>query len=189
MQDKGKVIIVSGPSGVGKGTLLRELFACKEFPLVMSVSATTRSPRPGERNGVDYDFLTTEEFERCLQEGLFLEHFKVFGGAHYGTLKEKVSQALAQGQWIVLEIDVKGAREVLKSYPEALTFFIMPPDEKTLLERLLHRGTETAESRAKRIKTAQLEMEQRGLYQHIIVNDNLQDAVNELIETLRKEKS
>lgn len=184
---QGEVIIVSGPSGVGKGTILRELFASNEFPLVPSVSATTRLPRPGEVDGVDYDFLSREEFLRRKKRGEFLECFEVYaGGAWYGTLRETVDRALARGEWIVLEIDVKGAGEVLKVYPDARTIFILPPDAETLRRRLSGRGSESAASLETRIEQGRAEIAQSDRYQYKIVNDSLAGAVGAFRGVLKK---
>ena len=186
---EGKLIIVSGPSGVGKGTILRHLFDLNEFPLVLSVSVTTRKPRPGEKNGVDYHFLTGEEFARRRLQGDFLECFEVFaGGDWYGTLRSEVQTALDRGDWVVLEIDVKGAREVLKSFPDAITVFILPPDEKTLRDRLTRRGTESAAAVEKRLAAAREEINRSESYRCRIVNDDLSKAVETLRQFLREER-
>lgn len=183
---KGEVIIVSGPSGVGKGTILRELFASNEFPLVPSVSATTRLPRSGEADGVDYHFMTREEFLRRKKRGEFLECFEVYvGGDWYGTLRETVDRALDRGEWIVLEIDTKGADEVLKVYPGARTVFILPPDVETLRRRLAGRGSESAESLSMRIEQGCAEIAQSDRYQHKIVNDSLAGALGAFRDVLK----
>ncbi|MDO5579625.1 MAG: guanylate kinase [Planctomycetia bacterium] len=175
--ERGKLIVVSGPSGVGKGTILRSFYQSGEFPLVPSVSATTRSPRPGERDGVDYHFLKDEDFQNRRANGEFIECFQVFQGGHwYGTLKKTVEDALDRGDWLVLEIDLKGMREVLKSYPDALTIFIVPPDVETLKDRLRKRGTEDAAAVSSRLDRALEELAESDFCKYKIVNDELEKA-------------
>ena len=182
-----RLVIVSGPSGVGKGTLLKRVFAESELPLVMSVSATTRLPRPGEVDGVHYRFLSPEEFETKRQTGEFLECFEVFGkGTWYGTLRQDVEQGLAAGRWVVLEIDVKGAAAVKRCFPDALTFFVEPKSVDVLKQRLRGRGTETDESLERRLATAMEELNHAGEFEHRIVNDDLDDAVGAFIDILKQ---
>ena len=184
---RGKLIIISGPSGVGKGTLVSRVRQSGEFPLAMSISATTREKRPGEQDGVDYHFLSREEFLARQNRGEFLESFEVYpGGALYGTLKAPVLAELEKGNWVILEIDVKGAEEALKSFPDALTVFIEPPGLDVLEARLRGRGTETEESLAKRLAQAQSEIEKAGQYKYRVVNDRLEQAVADLTAILRK---
>ena len=184
---RGRVIVVSGPSGVGKGTLLKRLFADAEFPLKTSVSATTRAPRPGERNGVEYWFMTRDEFLARRERGEFLESFEVYeGGALYGTLRETVEDAARNGDWVVLEIDVKGAKSVVAQIPDAVTIFIAPPSLDALRERLAARGSETPEDVAKRLAQASLELEQSDFYRYRVVNDKLDDAYAELVAVMRE---
>ncbi|MDD3587356.1 MAG: guanylate kinase [Thermoguttaceae bacterium] len=185
---RGKVVIVSGPSGVGKGTILCRLYALNEFALRPSVSATTRAPRPGEVDGKDYHFLSPAEFKMKKDNGQFLECFEVFAsGDWYGTLRDEVENALSQGVSVVLEIDVQGAREILKTYADAVTVFISPPDRLALEQRLIHRGTEDSATRQRRLDTAMAELNQRNAYKYEIVNDSLDDAVEELRMILKKE--
>ncbi|MBQ3388857.1 MAG: guanylate kinase [Thermoguttaceae bacterium] len=184
---RGKLIIISGPSGVGKGTLVSRVRQSGEFPLAMSISATTREKRPGEQDGVDYHFLSRDEFLARQNRGEFLESFEVYpGGALYGTLKAPVLAELEKGNWVILEIDVKGAEEALKSFPDALTVFIEPPGLDVLEARLRGRGTETEESLAKRLAQAQSEIEKAGQYKYRVVNDRLEQAVADLTAILRK---
>lgn len=184
---RGKLIIISGPSGVGKGTVVSQVRKSGEFPLVMSVSATTREKRPGERDGIDYHFLSRDEFLARQNRGEFLESFEVYpGGALYGTLKAPVLAELEKGNWVILEIDVKGAGEALKSFPDALTVFIEPPGLDVLEARLRGRGTETEESLAKRLAQAQSEIEKAGQYKYRVVNDRLEQAVADLTAILKK---
>ncbi len=184
----GKLIVISGPSGAGKSTLLKHLFEkCPD--LVSSVSATTRAARPGERDGVDYHFLAPEEFERRRQAGEFLECFEVFGrGTWYGTLESEVAPSLAAGNSIVLEIDVQGAMAVLKRYPEAITIFVHPSSLASLDElgrRLRARGTDTEEAIERRLEVARRELEYADRYQHQVINDDVEQAVQQICDIIR----
>lgn len=173
----GQLVVISGPSGVGKTTLLRRLLA--ELPqLVPSVSATTRPPRAGERDGVDYHFLSPEEFERRKAKGEFLESCRVYGRQHwYGTLVAEVAPRLAAGSWVVLEIDVEGTLSILARYPEAVTIFVEPSHPDQLLQRLQSRGTESPEAMARRLEVARRELLQAHHYRHRVVNENVDEAV------------
>ncbi len=176
---KGNLFIISAPSGAGKTTLCKRLR--KAFPgLVYSVSATTRAPRPGEVDGRDYHFVTREQFERGIEDGLWAEWAKVHDN-YYGTPATPIDQALKQGRSVLLDIDVQGARQLLDRYPEAVTIFIMPPDMQTLEKRLAGRGTDRPEVIARRLENARREMEQKDLYGHVIVNDDLEQAVARLV--------
>ena len=173
----GKLVVISGPSGVGKTTLLRRLLAT--FPtLVPSVSATTRPPRQGEQEGVDYHFLSPEAFERRREAGEFLECCRVYGRQHwYGTLVNEVAPRLTAGKWVVLEIDVEGTLSVLKKYPEAITIFVEPSHPDQLLERLRGRGTESPEAMARRLEVARRELLEAHRYRHRVVNEDVDDAL------------
>ena len=180
------LIVVSGPSGVGKGTLLRRVFAESGLPLVLCVSVTTRLPRPGEIDGVHYRFLGPEDFEARRQNDEFLECFEVFGtSCWYGTLRKDVEDGLRNGNWMVLEIDVKGAQAVKKVYPNAVTIFVEPKNVDVLKERLRGRGTETDEAMKRRLATALEELEHANEFQHRIVNDDLDVAVKEFIDKIQ----
>ena len=182
---RGRILVFSGPSGVGKGTLLKRLFAETDFPLVSSVSATTRAPRAGEVDGVDYRFLSREEFLRRREAGDFLESFEVYaGGALYGTLREDVEAALERGDWVVLEIDVKGAASVAAVYPDAETIFIEPPSVEALRERLRGRGSETDAEIEKRVAQAESELTASGFYRRRVVNDDLDKAFEKIVAFL-----
>ena len=181
------LLVISGPSGVGKGTLLRRVFAESGLPLVMSVSATTRKPRPGEVDGREYHFLSPDEFETKRLAGEFLECFEVFGtGTWYGTLRKAVEDELAADRWVVLEIDVQGARKVKEQFPKMLSFFIEPKNLDVLKERLRGRGTETEDVMQRRLATAIDELQHAGEFDHRIVNDDLDTAVREFIDILRQ---
>jgi guanylate kinase len=187
MSGKPHLLVISGPSGVGKGTLLRRILAESGLPLTMSVSATTRMPRPGEVDGKEYHFLSLPEFESKQLAGEFLECFEVFGkGVWYGTLKKTVEEGLASGRWIILEIDVQGARKVKEQFPEAVTFFIEPKSVDVLKERLRGRGTETDEAMERRLETALEELQHAAEFDHRIVNDDLDTAVREFSTILRE---
>jgi guanylate kinase len=167
------VLVVTGPSGVGKGTLIRAL--CREFPdLRLSVSATTRPPRSGEEDGRDYHFLSPEEFEERVEAGDFLEH-ATYAGNRYGTLREEVEEGP-----VVLEIEVQGARQVREALPEALQVFIAPPSNDVLRERLIGRGTDSPETIRARLAEAEAELGAKDEFHHVIVNDDLNAAVQEL---------
>ena len=183
----GKLLIVSGPSGVGKGTLLRQVFQRSRLPLVLSVSATTRRPRHGERHGVDYFFLDKEEFQRRRLDGEFLECFEVYaGGDWYGTLRGPMDEQLHAGHWVVLEIDVKGALEVKRLKPEAISIFVEPANHDVLRQRLLGRGSENEESLRQRLEQAENELSQADRYDYRIVNDDLEQAAERFCELLQR---
>lgn len=182
----GRLIIFSGPSGAGKTTVVRELMVCCSLPLVLSVSATTRPARPGEVDGVDYHFLSADEFQRRRDQGEFLECFEVFGrGYWYGTLRSTVTDNLRQGKWIVLEIDVHGMRQVQTAYPDATTFFIRPASLAELERRLRGRGTESEQTIQRRLEVARQECESEPEYDYVIVNQTVPQAVADICERLK----
>ena len=175
--------MITGPSGVGKGTLIRGLRA-RVPELELSVSATTRKPRPGERHGVDYHFLTAEEFAAHVERGDFVEHAS-YSGNRYGTLRSELERRLARGAPVVLEIEVQGARQVRSAMPEATAVFIAPPSREALRARLVGRGTDTAEQVDERMRTAERELEAQSEFAHVVVNDRLEDATAELESIVR----
>jgi guanylate kinase len=180
-----KVFVITGPSGVGKGTLIRELL--RRLPgLELSVSATTRPPREGEVDGLDYHFLDREEFDRRAQEGEFLEH-ATYSGHRYGTLRGEVERRLADGASVVLEIEVQGARQVRAAMPESVQVFIAPPAPDSLRERLAKRGTDSADQIDQRLRTAELELAAQEEFQHVVVNDEVERAAAELEGIVRGE--
>jgi guanylate kinase len=174
-----KVFVITGPSGVGKGTLIRGLL--ERVPeLQLAVSATTRPPRPGERDGTDYHFLTPEEFERAAAHGEFVEH-AAYSGNRYGTLRSELDRRLRVGAPVVLEIEVQGARQVRHAMPEAEAVFIAPPSLEALRRRLARRGTDAPEQVDERLRTAERELEAQPEFEHVVVNDRLQEATDELV--------
>jgi len=172
------VFVITGPSGVGKGTLIRGLM--ERVPaLELSVSATTRPPRPSEEDGVDYHFLSDEEFDRRVAAGDFVEHAR-YSGHRYGTLRSELERRLAAGVPLVLEIEVQGARQMRVAMPEAVQVFIAPPSLEALRPRLVGRGTDSAEDVEARLATAREELAARDEFGHVVVNDRLEDAVEDL---------
>jgi guanylate kinase len=179
-----EVFVITGPSGVGKGTLIRGLRS-RVPELDLSVSATTRPPRAGERDGVDYHFLSPEEFERHVQAGDFIEHAR-YSGNRYGTLRSELERRLKDGTPVVLEIEVQGARQVREAMPEAIAVFIAPPSREALRVRLLGRGTDTPEQVDQRLATAERELEAQPEFAHVVVNDRLEDATAELESIVKR---
>jgi guanylate kinase len=174
-----RVIVITGPSGVGKGTLIRELR--ERMPgLVLAISATTRDPRPGERDGVDYHFLAPDEFDRRVTADEFVEHAN-YSGRRYGTLRAELERGIASGAAVILEIEVQGARQVREAMPEAVAVFIAPPDEQALRTRLTRRGTDSEPQIARRLETARGELAAQSEFKHVIVNHDLATAADELI--------
>jgi guanylate kinase len=176
------VFVITGPSGVGKGTVIKALRE-RHPEIALSVSATTREPRDGEADGVDYHFLTTEEFDRRVAAGDFVEH-AAYSGNQYGTLRSELERH-AQAGGVVLEIELQGARQVRESMPEALQIFIAPPTPETLRERLVGRGTETADVIERRLKVAEEELAAQSEFTHVVTNDDVERAVDELDEIFR----
>ena len=178
MAGSAKVFVITGPSGVGKGTLIRGLLE-RVSGLELSVSATTRAPRPGEVDGVDYHFLTPDEFDARVAAGDFVEH-ATYSGNRYGTLRSELERPLAKGEGVVLEIEVQGARQVRAAIPEAVAVFIAPPSREALRARLLSRGTDSSEQVDARLQTAVRELEAQPEFAHVVVNDRLEEATGEL---------
>jgi guanylate kinase len=175
-KQKGKLFIISAPSGCGKGTILAEVL--KDESLYLSVSATTRKPREGEINGISYRFMSETEFENLIESGNMLEYAK-YCGNYYGTPIDKVKENLSDGKNVLLEIEVQGAMQVKEKFPEATLIFIVPPSLESLKERLTKRNTEDEETINLRIKTAEKELQFKDKYDFVIVNDVLENAVAE----------
>jgi guanylate kinase len=183
----GRLVIVSGPSGVGKSTVLRKVIDHFGGRLRMSVSATTRPPRPAEVDGVHYHFLTPDEFRGRREAGDFLECCEVFGRGHwYGTLHSEVGPSLAAGKWVLLEIDVDGARTVLATYPDAVSLFVRPSSLEELERRLRARGTETEDAILRRLDVARHEMGESHRYSHQVINDTVDEAAEQISDILEE---
>lgn len=177
MAEKGLLIVISGPSGAGKGTICKELI--RQEKLWVSVSATTRSPRQGEEHGINYYFLNREDFEEKIKAGDFLEHAEVYGNL-YGTPKSKVLEKINNGHNVILEIDIQGALKVKETYPEGVFIFVLPPSMEELKRRIIGRGSETAESLMTRFKSAYKEINYVSKYNYAVVNDEVEKAVKKI---------
>lgn len=183
--NKGKLIVFSAPSGCGKGTMLAEILKNDNYRC--SISATTRKPRRGEKNGVNYYFITNKEFEQKIKENAFLE-YAGYCDHYYGTLISEVDDYLNQGIDVILEIEVQGALNVMKKRPEAISIFVAPPSINELRRRLKKRNTESNEVIEKRISEATNELAQAKNYNYIIVNDVLENAISDFFSIMRAEK-
>ncbi|MEN2766504.1 guanylate kinase [Ornithinibacillus xuwenensis] len=185
IEEKGILFILSGPSGVGKGTVRKELFEQKT-DLKYSISMTTREKRPGEIDGIDYFYKTNEEFEKLIQEDKLLEYAK-FVNNYYGTPKEYVEETLAKGHDVFLEIEVQGAMQVKKNFPEGVFIFLFPPSLEELKNRIVNRGTETEELILNRLKEARNEIEMMDAYDYVVVNDDVEKAVSKIQSIIQSE--
>jgi guanylate kinase len=178
-----RLTVLAGPTAVGKGTV--STFIRDNYPEVwLSVSATTRPPRPGEEHGVHYFFVSAEEFDSLVEKGQMLEWAVVHGRNRYGTLRSTVEAAMADGRSVLLEIDLQGARQVKKSMPEANFVFLAPPSWDEMVRRLVGRGTETPEEQQQRLETAKLELAAEPEFDHTVVNDDVQRAAAELVSLM-----
>ncbi|MBM7453519.1 guanylate kinase [Acholeplasma morum] len=186
LNDRGLLIVISGPSGVGKGTVRKALFDMPNHDLIYSVSMTTRAPRPGEVDGVDYYFVSKEEFLKRISENKFLE-WAEFVGNYYGTPLDKVEEQLENGKEVVLEIEVEGALQVREKAKDAVFIFIVPPGKKALYERLIKRGTDTPEMIKKRMEKADREFMLAHKYDYIVVNDDVNNAADRIMAIIRAE--
>lgn len=188
MPTPGQLVIISGPSGVGKSTVVSGLLERLGPAIRLSVSATTRKPRPGELDGQQYHFLTSEEFAARRQAGDFLECMEVFGRGHwYGTLFDEVRPSLAAGQWVILEIDVDGAGKARKEFPEAVTIFLTVDSDAELERRLRARKTDSETDILRRLEVARREMAQAHTYRYQVVNDQVDTAIGKIADILAQE--
>lgn len=184
-KEKGILFILSGPSGVGKGTVRARLFE-RETQLKYSVSATTRNKRPGEQDGIDYFYITKERFETMIDEGELLEHAQYVGN-YYGTPKQYVEKQLEQGNDVFLEIEVQGAMQVKENFPEGVFIFLFPPSIEELKNRIVGRGTESDELVRNRLNEAKKEIDMMSEYDYVVVNDNVDKAVDKVTSIIVSE--
>lgn len=186
MAKRGKLFVLTGPSGAGKGTILEHIL--KAAPnLFLSVSATTRAPRAGEQEGIHYFFLSREAFEERVKQGDFLEYAEYVGN-YYGTLEKPVDERLDEGYDVILEIEVQGAMQIHQKRPDAVLVFVAPPSMEELSRRLYGRGTEDAQERARRLQTAEHEMTYKDSFDYIVTNEVLERAVGDLLAIFRAER-
>lgn len=184
-QGKGKLIIFSAPSGSGKSSIIHRLMSVYQLPAEFSISATSRPPRGEEKDGVDYYFLTPQEFEQKITNGEFLEYEEVYSGLYYGTLKKEINNALEKGRNIILDVDVKGALAVKRQYGEsALAIFIEPPSVEVLKERLEKRGTDTPEKIQQRVEKATEELTYISYFDRVVSNEELSVACEEVYKII-----
>ncbi len=186
MNKNGILMVISGPSGCGKGTVIGKLMETQEN-VSISVSATTRSPREGEVDGVNYHFMDKAEFEALIKNDGMLEYAE-YCGNYYGTPKEMVEKKCAEGQDVILEIELQGARQIKEKRPQAVSIFIMPPDMEELKRRLVNRKTEDLETIKRRLERAEIEMQYQHEYDYIIINDTVEEAAKDLEAVIRAEK-
>jgi guanylate kinase len=186
LNKKGLLVVISGPSGVGKSTVRQALFSMKGHNLVYSVSMTTRAPRATEKEAVDYYFVSKDEFNHRIEEDMFLEYAE-FVGNMYGTPLDKVEELLDQGKEVVLEIDTEGALQVRSKMPDAIMIFIVPPTKEALYERLRRRGTESDYQLEKRIEKANKEFKLAHKYDYIVANDDVENAADRILAIIRAE--
>lgn len=183
---KGKIIILSAPSGTGKSTIIGRLMEDAGLRLGFSVSATSRKPRGEEKNGVDYFFISEDDLQRKIERGEFVEWEEVYAGTRYGTLESEVARVTSEGYNLIMDVDVKGALNIKKRYgDDAISIFIMPPDVATLGARLRSRGTDTEETIERRLGKAEYEMGFADRFDKVVINDNLDDAVADVDSLIR----
>ena len=186
MKNKGKLIVISGPSGVGKGTICRRIVDNSDL-ISVSVSATTRKPRNEDTEGVTYYFKTVDEFKQMIDDGKFLE-WAVYNGNYYGTPSDAIEEKITNGEDVILEIETQGAMKVMQAKPDAVSIFVAPPSEEVLYARLKNRGTESEEEICARVDAAKWELEQKDKYKYIVVNDDLDDAVAAIEMIMKNER-
>jgi guanylate kinase len=182
---QGRLFVFSGPSGVGKGTICKELV--KDPSLKLSVSMTTRSPREGEKEGISYFFVSREQFDRTVEENGLLEHAEIYGNC-YGTPRKAVMHNLQAGFDVILEIEMQGAMQVKRSFPEAILVFVLPPSLEVLRQRLSGRGTETEEQMQRRLQSSLEEIRLLKDYEYFVINDDLAAAVNDAMSIIKAER-
>jgi len=179
-----RLTVIAGPTAVGKGTVIRHIL--ENYPAVhLSVSATTRAPRPGEEDGVAYHFLTMQQFDEMIASGQMLEYAVVHGTNKYGTPRGPVQAALEAGEQLILEIDIQGARQVKQAMPEANLIFIAPPSWDELVRRLTGRGTETPEEQQRRLDTAREELAAQSEFDHVVINDEVAECARRIVELMQ----
>ena len=185
--NKGKIILISGPSGVGKKTILDEILNNKNLNIVYSISATTRLKRPNEIHGKDYYFLSHNEFENGINQGDFLEYAE-FCGNYYGTPKQKILEQLNQGKNVLLEIETLGAKNIMQQFDKdkIISVFLIPPSLDILRQRLINRGTETLETIDKRVQKASDELKYQDMYQNVVVNDDVNQTIKEITKIIEQ---
>ena len=183
----GNLIVISGPSGAGKDTVVKKLLETNK-KIELSVSMTTRAPRKGEKEGVDYYYVSNEEFQKQIDKGNFLEYANVFGSNYYGTPKDKVLNNIKKGIDIILVIDIQGAIKVKEAMPESIFIFIMPPSMKELKKRLIERDTESGEKILERFKTAYKEINEATKYNYVVINDQVAKAAKKIEAIIEAEK-
>jgi guanylate kinase len=186
LNERGLLVVISGPSGVGKGTIRKALFEMPDNNFVYSVSMTTRKPRPGEKEGIDYFFVSRQEFETGIQNGEFLEYAE-FVGEYYGTPLSYIEKQLLEGKEVIIEIEVQGALQVREKMSEAVFVFIVPPSKKALVDRLTKRGTERTEDIQRRLEKAEREYNLAYKYDYIVVNDDVYNAADRIYAIIRAE--
>lgn len=186
MQNEGLLVVISGPSGTGKGTVIRHMLEQND-PIRLSISATTRAPREGEVHGEHYFFVSREEFESMIEKGEVLEHAE-YCGRYYGTPKAPIDAWRASGDDVILEIEVQGGAQVKEKCPDCVTIFILPPSLEALEERLRGRGTEDEETIQKRLATAKEELKEASRYDYAIVNDDVADTAEQIRQIMQAER-
>ena len=186
-KETGTLVVISGPSGAGKGTICRELVK-RNDNVKLSISMTTRLPREGEVDEINYYFVSKEEFEQRIKDNKFLEYAIVHNGKYYGTPKDKVEEMLNDGKDVILEIDIQGALAINNLIPEAVFIFIMPPSMEILKERLINRNTETKEQILERFTKAYIEINEVSKYNYVVINDEVDEAVKKIEAILLSEK-
>ena len=181
----GVLVIISGPSGAGKSTVCRKLLE-RDSKFELSVSATTRPARKGERDGKDYSFLNREEFQRMIREGAFAEYAE-YSGNFYGTPRANIDRVLAERGVLLMDIDTQGMDQVVQQYPQAVTIFLEPPDFDELMQRLAGRNTDSPDERRRRLDIARREMQMRGKFKHVVTNDDLDATVDRIYQIIIRE--